>query len=84
VLSESDNDDVDNESYSDFKPAIARKIKVCSICLAVQKVGVPRNKCSCGWDGGGGGCCAWKCRVRKKRVNMIVCKFIVSGAFQQG
>jgi hypothetical protein len=27
---------------------------------------------------------ARKCRVRKKRVNTIVCKFIVSGAFQQG
>jgi hypothetical protein len=31
VLIESDEDDVDDESYSDFEPEIAGKIKLCAI-----------------------------------------------------
>jgi hypothetical protein len=44
-LSESDDDNADSESYSDFEPEIARNIKkLCTMCLVIQKVGVPRNR----------------------------------------
>jgi hypothetical protein len=45
VLGVSDDDNADSESYGDFEPEIARNInKLCTICLVVQKVGMPRNK----------------------------------------
>jgi hypothetical protein len=58
MLSESDDDDnVDNESYSDFEPEIGKKIKkILSHLSVIQKVEVSSNKismikinlCSCG------------------------------------
>jgi hypothetical protein len=61
VLSESDDDNIENKSYSDFEPKIARKIN-CTICLVTQKVGVPSKKTAmvkvtffADWEGGG--CC---------------------------
>jgi hypothetical protein len=42
MFSESgDDDNVDSESYIYFEPEIARKIKLCSIFLVLQKMGVP-------------------------------------------
>jgi hypothetical protein len=32
------------KTYSNFKPEIARKIKLCTICPVIQEVGVPSKK----------------------------------------